>query len=155
MISFLALLFFALPKDWSPEAIHVTKGDPILPLDITDISGNRMRLEDVVENSMVFIFSTKCNRCKEAIQNIPTRFQTSEIVLLFPETSAAVKQFLADNKSQDFEGASFLVKPSDLESYNIKTLSAALGYRDSRLKLAFHGPVNDQGLSILHKYFHR
>jgi len=137
------------------EGMNVSLDDPVLGLDIQSLSGEILTLDQVAEDTLCFILSVRCSHCSDAIRNARVHFDGAHQVFLFLGTEKEVEAYLAGFPWID-RGAVFLVAdPAQLKKHEIDTLPTLLGYRDSALKIAAHGVLDDRACSILLESYQR
>jgi hypothetical protein len=123
----------------SAEPMNVKVGDPVLNIPVYTMEGVSIPLGSVVSNGFVFILSQECNQCVEAVQAINTRFSDQYYcVVLFISKDLA---FTAETGLLNTIDA-YLVEEESLLPFNIKVTPSLLGYKDSKLWLAYHGRIN-------------
>jgi len=141
----LQILFVMLLFRETPIEIFVKKHDPVIPLEVFTPQGQKLSLNDLVENEICFFVSTQCQYCLQAIENISVS-EIDQYFLIFLDDGDQVSSFV---KGKEYEAVSFYVKPASLKPYNIARLPAVLAYKDNKLKLAYHGPLTNERLDML------
>ena len=134
-----AVVLFNMILFQEPEPIAVTPGDPIIDLTIETLDGKKLTLDQVADDTFCFFLSTDCPSCREAVPFIQRELGDYHVVLLFVKEDKESRAWI---KSLNPGLDGYLVRRQDLAPFNIKTLPALLAYRDSKLKIGFHGTVN-------------
>ena len=139
----------------SPEPMKVKPGDPVLKIQINTLAQNTLQLDQVLDSSLCFILSLDCRYCQDAMAIVTSTFADAHhTAILFVDAPAKVKLFLKNNPLPSGIDT-YLVNPKELKPHNINTMPALLGYKRGRLKLAFHGPLDQEKANWLLRMYEK
>ncbi|MDJ0835147.1 MAG: hypothetical protein QNK37_01440 [Acidobacteriota bacterium] len=137
-----------------PKPINLSLGSAVIELDLETMSGTKLKLDNVADNTFCFFLSTNCPACVEAIKIIESRFMSKHhcIFLILGEKDK-IDQYFTNYPKILQDQIFFITQPTQLDEYNIVTLPALLAYKNSKLQLSYHGPLKDRACNILlHAY---
>lgn len=135
------------------EPIHVSLGDPVLSLNLTNWDGETTKADHVLNTGFIIFLSTGCGACWEDLPRIEEKIGLHyEALFLFlneeKNNISEIKRMLPDRLGQVY-----FVDQEPMLELNIKKTPSLLGYEDGFLKIAYHGSLSEKYLSIIISQF--
>lgn len=137
---------------FSDKPIHVAIDDPIVDFKVTSLDGHTYQTSSLINSGFIIFFSLTCPECIKSIDTYNKYFtKGNDAILLLTETDRdLVLKYLAEHQKQIY-----FVSEEDLRRINIQVLPAMLGYKEQKLQIAFHGPLDEKNALMILDYFNR
>lgn len=143
---FLIIIMMIFPND----PINVSLGDPIVDLEIVSLDDREAKAENFLDTGFLIFLSLNCSECLKAIEVYEKLIHENfdSLILLDESSREEVHTYFPKYLEKIY-----FTNSEDLERLNIKTFPALLGYKNSKLKTAFHGPLTEKNLLMILNHF--
>lgn len=124
------------------RAIKIKLGSPAIDLPLISLAnGQNLNFRDFGEDGFTFFFTPNCEYCKQAYELVPLLRKDYNCFVVFAGEKEKVLGFLKQQKEAD-RGHVFLVDARHLLPYNIVRVPAVIAFKQNRLSMAMHGPID-------------
>lgn len=145
------LTSFLLMTLIAQKPLNVSVGDPVLDLKLTNLeTGETLPLEALMIDGFCIFLSPTCPKCEEAFENLNVITEEFHYVLIFTGDKETIKNFVKD-KGYPPENI-YTVTQKQLDRYDINTVPAVVAYKDNKVRVAMHGPLNLKNVSRLRMF---